>query len=67
MKRNQAKPFALSPLAAFAVLTTATSAVTSTEDLTTLTPTDLAEIFGGAGVTISNVTFIGADSQGGTL
>ena len=67
MKRIQAKPFALSLFAAFAVLTTAASAVTSTEDLTTLTPTDLAEILGGAGVTISNATFTGDDSQGGTF
>lgn len=39
----------------------------ATTDLSTLTPTDLANELAGAGVTVSNVTYTGANVAGGTF
>ncbi len=43
------------------------SGVTATTDMNTLTATDVAQTLVGAGVTISNVTFAGDVTQGGTF
>lgn len=52
----------------FAVVTQPLVGQIVTEDLSgTLTPTDLAELIAGPGVTVSNVVYTGADSAAGTF
>ncbi|WP_139346724.1 choice-of-anchor L domain-containing protein [Sinomonas mesophila] len=57
----------LSAVAALSLSALPAQAVTSTVDLTTLTPNDLASTLLGAGVTASNVTYTGAPVASGTF
>lgn len=54
-------------LTALLMASNAAEAVTSTADLGGMTAADLAQTLAGSGVTVSNVTFTGADTQAGTF
>ena len=64
MRRKTLLPLFVGVLLA---ITSVASGVTATTDMNTLTATDVAQTLVGAGVTISNVTFTGDVTQGGTF
>jgi hypothetical protein len=67
MKRRVFLGVLVAVLAIAGVFTPTASAAIATTDLTSLTATDLANALVGSGVSVSNVTFTGANVAGGTF